>query len=68
MIRSSLVSTTRTIPASVSPAYIAASAETNYENIENKPTINGVVLEGDMSLKDFGFVEVATSEIDELFD
>ena len=38
----------------------------DYENIENKPSINGVVLESDMDLSDIGLIEMTPSMVAEL--
>lgn len=38
----------------------------DYTDITNKPTINGVTLEGDMTLEDIGIVEMDDSMIAEL--
>ena len=82
MLRTSLVGITRTIPAKMResggvfpatmyPAYVKADSEqgtSNYEDLENLPTINGVVLLGDLSLADLGIVEAQDSDIEELFN
>lgn len=38
----------------------------DYQDIENKPSINGVILESDMDLSDIGLVEMTPSMINEL--
>ena len=82
MLRTSLVGITRTIPAKMRetggvfpatmyPAYVKADSgqgTSNYEELENLPTINGVVLLGDLSLTDLGIVEAQASDIDAIFD
>lgn len=82
MLRTSLVGITRTIPAKMResggvfpammyPAYVKADSEqgtSNYEDLENKPMINGVVLLGDVSLADLGLSEAQPSDIDAIFD
>lgn len=81
MLRTSLVGITRTIPAKMRetggvfpatmyPAYIKADSEqgtTNYEELENLPSINGVVLLGNLTLADLGIYEAQESDIEELF-
>lgn len=81
MLRTSLVGIARTIPAKMRetggvfpatmyPAYIKADSEqgtTNYEELENLPSINGVVLLGNLSLADLGIYEAQESDIEELF-
>ena len=81
MLRTSLVGITRTIPAKMRetggvfpatmyPAYIKADSEQgtmNYEELENLPSINGVVLLGDLTLSDLGICEAQESDIEELF-
>ena len=81
MLRTSLVGITRTIPAKMResggvfpatmyPAYVKADSEqgtSNYEDLENLPSINGVVLIGDMTLADLGICEAQESDIEELF-
>lgn len=82
MLRTSLVGITRTIPAkmretggvfpaTVYPAYVKADqvqGTSNYEELENLPSINGVVLLGDRSLAELGIVEAQASDIDAMFD
>ncbi len=82
MLRTSLVGITRTIPAKMResggvfpatmyPAYVKADSEqgtSNYEDLENLPSINGVVLKGDLSLADLGLSEAQASDIDAIFD
>ena len=82
MLRTSLVGITRTIPAKMResggvfpatmyPAYVKADSEqgtSNYEDLENLPSINGVILKGDLSLADLGLVEAQASDIDAIFD
>ena len=76
MLRTVLVGTSRTLPATMRevggsvqatmfPAYV--SGATDYRTLANKPTINGVVLEGDLTLADLGICEAQASEIDALF-
>ena len=81
MLRTTLVGASRTIPAqlresggvvsaTLNPAYIAGadSVSANYEDMANKPTINGVELTGDLSLEELGLIEASASDIDALFD
>ena len=37
-----------------------------YDNIHNKPRINGVELNGDLSFADLGFIPLSQDEIDEI--
>lgn len=39
----------------------------DYNDLENKPTINGVTLEGDMDLEDVGIVEITPEMVSELY-
>lgn len=77
MLRTSLIGITKTIPATMresgglvkatmQPAY-TKSGTADYGSITNKPSINGVILEGDMSLSDLGILEAQASDIDALF-
>ena len=81
MLRTTLVGATRTIPAqlresggvvtaTLNPAYVAGAdnLSANYDDMINKPTINGVELTGDLSLEDLGIVEVKMADIDALFE
>ena len=81
MLRTTLVGATRTIPAqlresggvvtaTLNPAYVAGAdnLSANYDDMLNKPTINGVELTGDLSLEDLGIAEVKTADIDALFE
>ena len=82
MLRASLIGITKTIPAQMQesttvvpatmyPAYVKgadAQVSLDYSDITNKPTLNGVVLEGDLTLEDLGIVEVSTDDIDALFE
>ena len=81
MLRTTLVGASRTIPAqlresggvvsaTLNPAYIAGtdSVSANYEDMANKPSINGVELTGNLSLEDLGLIEASASDIDALFD
>ena len=81
MLRTTLVGATRTIPAqlresggvvtaTLNPAYVAGAdnLSANYDDMINKPTINGVELTGDLSLEDLGIVEVKAADIDALFE
>lgn len=81
MLRTTLVGASRTIPAqlresggvvsaTLNPAYVAGAdnLSANYEDMLNKPTINGVELSGDLSLEDLGLVEAQASDIDALFE
>ena len=81
MLRTTLVGATRTIPAqlresggvvtaALNPAYVAGAdnLSASYDDMTNKPTINGVELAGDLSLEDLGIVEVKVSDIDALFE
>ncbi len=38
----------------------------DYQDIENKPSINGVVLESDMDLSDIGLVEMTPEMVSEI--
>lgn len=38
-----------------------------YNNLENKPQINGVELNSDMELKDVGILEITPTMVSELF-
>lgn len=78
MLRTTLVDVTRTVPAqlresrglvsaTLNPAYIAGSGTSNYDEMTNKPTINGVELSGDLSLADLGICEAQESDIEEIF-
>lgn len=40
---------------------------TDYNELENKPTINGVELSSDMELSDIGIYEMDTEMVDEIF-
>lgn len=79
MLRTTLVDVTRTVPAqlresrglvsaTLNPAYIAGSGTSNYDEMTNKPTINGVELSGDLTLADLGVFEVEASDIDAMFE
>lgn len=66
---------TTIVPINVAALYITSSGTggtRNYERLENKPTINNVVLLGNKTLEDFGMQEemedVTDSEIDDLFN
>lgn len=39
----------------------------DYNDLSNKPTINGVTLEGDMELEDVGIVELTPEMVAELY-
>jgi len=39
----------------------------DYEELINKPQINGVTLEGDMTLEDVGIVEVTPEMVSEIY-
>lgn len=39
----------------------------NYEDLENKPSINGVELTSDMDLSDIGILEMTPEMISEIF-
>lgn len=39
----------------------------DYAELENKPTINGVTLEGDLELEDIGISELTPDMVSELF-
>ena len=39
----------------------------NYEDLENKPSINGVTLEEDMELEDIGITELTPDMVSEIF-
>lgn len=41
---------------------------TNYEDLENRPAINGVELEGDKSFEDLGAEALTNSEIEQLLN
>ena len=81
MLRTTLVGASRTIPAqlresggvvsaTLNPAYIAGSdnVSANYEDMANKPSINGVELVGNLTLADLGLEEVQASDIDEIIE
>lgn len=40
---------------------------TDYETLDNKPTINNVPLEGDMTLEDIGILELTPEMVSEIF-
>lgn len=40
----------------------------NYEKLRNKPTIESIELEGDMSLKDFGIDKITNEEIENILE
>lgn len=40
---------------------------TDYNELENKPTINGVELSSDMDLTDIGILEMDAEMVDEIF-
>lgn len=40
--------------------------DNNYENLKNKPSINGVKLIGDVSLEELGLAEISNSEIEDI--
>jgi hypothetical protein len=40
---------------------------TNYNDLENKPTINGVELTSDMELSDIGILEMTPAMVSEIF-
>ena len=79
MLRTTLVDVTRTVPAqlresrglvsaTLNPAYVAGIGISNYDEMTNKPTINGVELSGDLSLADLGVYEVEAADIDAMFE
>lgn len=39
----------------------------NYEDLTNKPSINGTVLEGELQLEDVGIVELTPDMVSEIF-
>jgi hypothetical protein len=39
----------------------------DYNDLENKPSINGTVLEGDLTLEDIGISELTPEMVSELF-
>jgi hypothetical protein len=39
----------------------------DYADLENKPTINGTVIEGDMELEDVGILELPPEMVSEMF-
>jgi hypothetical protein len=39
----------------------------NYEDLENKPSINGVILEEGMELEDIGIQELTPDMVSEIF-
>lgn len=39
----------------------------DYEQLDNKPTINNVTLEGDMTLEDVGILELTPEMVSEIF-
>ena len=44
----------------------SGSGNNNYENLKNKPSINGVKLIGDISLEELGLAEISNSEIEDI--
>lgn len=81
MLRTTLVGVSRTVPAqlresggvvsaTLNPAYVAGAdnVSANYDDMTNKPTINGVELSGDLTLADLGVFEVEASDIDAMFE
>lgn len=80
MLRTSLVGVTKTlsarmresggvVSATMYPTYVKADSGTmNYEELFNKPTINGVTLIGDLSFADLGLLEAQTSDIEAMFE
>lgn len=77
MLRMNLVGVTTTMPAmmresggvvkaTMYPAY-AKAGTADYNSIINKPSINGVTLEGELSLEDLGILEAQASDIDAMF-
>ena len=40
----------------------------NYEELDNKPSINDILLVGDISFEDLGLLPITTEMIDEIFD
>ena len=80
MLRTSLVGVTKTLsarvretggvlPATLYPAYVKADSGTfNYEDLTNKPSINGITLLGDVSLEAVGIAQADQAEIDALFE
>ena len=41
---------------------------TDYETLTNKPRINGIILDGDISLEDLGVSTISDDQIDRIFD
>ena len=39
----------------------------DYNELENRPEINGVTLEGDMELEDIGIIELTPEMVSELY-
>lgn len=39
----------------------------DYNDLENKPSINGVTLESDMTLEDIGILELTPEMVSEIF-
>lgn len=40
----------------------------DYSKLENKPRINGVILDGDISLENLGVYAMSNDQIDRIFD
>lgn len=39
----------------------------DYNDLDNKPTINGVTLEGNMELEDVGIIEITPEMVTEIY-
>lgn len=39
----------------------------DYDQLDNKPSVNGVTLEGDLELKDIGILEMTPEMVSEIF-
>ena len=46
---------------------IKATPSISYNNLENKPTINGIEIDGDLTLQDLGIQEMSDDDINQLF-
>lgn len=47
--------------------FIGVATSTNYDDLENKPTINGVELVGNLTLEDIGIGTMSSEDIDNFF-
>lgn len=78
MLRTVLVGSTKTLPAKLReingvasatmyPTYVKGTGDSDYNLIRNKPSVNGVTLEGNLTLEDLGILEAQPPDIDSLF-